>query len=112
MKFDIPRIVKQIHLADYALEFGELVVDVHVNPARGLLVEWDELQRAYRQPDADLRQYNEGVNRVLGLLWGWTPEEVDAFGSQAMETDPELLGWLVQRTFELIQAHRGFIKKN
>jgi hypothetical protein len=114
MKIEIPVITEEIEFADYAPEFGEAVIQVRVNPPRGLLVEWDALIMGNRQdlsPD-EMQAISKRVNEILAELWSWPVEDVNELEQQAQETDPKLFAWLIGQTFKRIIEHRQMIKKN
>lgn len=106
MKFDIPKIVKELKLAEYAPEFGEKVLHVWVNPPRKLLSDFQQ------------NPTGEGVINLVSELWSqgpedthWSPEEVTTLIEATIETDPALFRWMRDKTIEMVGEHRNAAKK-
>jgi len=105
MKFEIPPIYEEIKLAEYAQEFGEIVIQVRVNPSRLLLKEFDECIQE--------NVYPPSILSALVQLWkDWTADDVEILIQHSLDTDPALVTWLILKTFQLIRDHRLSIKKN
>ena len=108
MNFDIPRIHETIYLSDYAPEFGrEATISVWVNPPRKLLAWINEVGQQELTPELV-----RSLSDQLATLWGSTREEVDRLIEQSLDTDPQLIVWLLLRTILLIRIHRETVKKN
>lgn len=129
MKFEIPRITREIDLADYAPEWQALKVHVWVNPPLRLLHEYDQALKdvvgaikdnqveGYSAENA-IQKAADDLKRIFSELWSqgpeetrWTQEEVQQLVEETQETDPGLWIWLRNRSIELIKNHRQQIKK-
>jgi hypothetical protein len=135
MKFDIPRIVKTVALANYAEEYGDRQIWVWVNPPVRLLEEHDRILSEIDQviklalthaqgEDASPLQVPidraaDGLVKVFAELWSqgpdemrWTEEEVKQLVADTQETDPLLWPWLRNKTINAIREHRTRAKKD
>lgn len=114
MQIVIPKIVKPLKLGDYAPEFGEDEIMVHVNPTRAeLQAYWDLAERARNGEDV-----GEKIAAWFACLWSqgneeshWTTEQVLELVSNGFETDPRLFGWLSAKSLGMIADHRAGQKK-
>jgi hypothetical protein len=114
MKITIPVMTQEIRLADYAPEFEGAIINVHINPRRELLMEWDELITRDKQnlSAEELQAISKRINEILAELWSWPVEDVSELEQRAQETDPKLLTWLIGQTFKNIIGHRTLRKLN
>lgn len=132
MQIDIPKIVELVDLGGYAPELAGTNVYAWINPPRGLLNRYFELTAQSRQAlkavqatqnEAEqaavieqVKQAGQGIAEWLAGLWSqgpdgthWTPDEIHALANS--DTDPQLYGWLLNATWERIDAHREHVKK-
>lgn len=107
MKINIPKIVKQVELREYAAELEGAVLMVWVNPARALLAELVGKETS-----------TERKAEIFAELWSqgpedtrWTGEEVLELIVSTFETDPKLFEWMRDQTLGAIGAHRAGLKK-
>ena len=123
MRIQIPPIIREIPLGDYAPELAGQALQVWVNPPARVLDEYERLRERF----AALKVDESGAAELAGLLaeaaawfaaiWSagpdaarhWTAEDVAAL--DANETDPALGAWLRARTWEAIRDHRRGQKK-
>jgi hypothetical protein len=103
MRIEIPKIIKPLWLKEYAPEFGEVKLDVWVNPPEKLLKDFAE---AAKQVDI------ETSTLLIGELWNCPADDVKRLESETADTDPMLFTWCISKSFELIKEHRKQIKKN
>lgn len=108
----IKRVYQEIKLCDYAPEYAEQSIRVHINPSRSILLKMQELRNL-----VDDGQLNEKTvaefNELISELWeGWTDEDVRELFDGAFDTDPKFFEWLVYKTMLLIFNHRALVKKN
>jgi len=134
MKFDIPKIVRPLKLADYAEELGDTVVWVWVNPPLNLLEHWgdlasESLKALDRLNQADVtetiveevRQELERIGMeetaIISELWSqkagseWSGQDILTLVESTQATDPALWVWMQTRTRALIREHRNGAKK-
>lgn len=139
MRIQIPAILTQLRLADYAPELGDQVLVVWVNPPSGLLREYDErFGRVYNRnqailalPDspaskkkaAELLEENQpDVDRMLEivsqLLSAGTeetrvsPADLNGMIEDLADANPGFYLWLVGRVFGLVGEYRQAQKKS
>lgn len=117
-KFDVPKIVRKMNVADYA---PELNVEIHVwvNPTRNLL---RELITCLTPGQDETRIGERKVKRALELwaeLWSqgpdgtqWSAEDLTQLANAVVDTDPMLFVWLRDQTLEMIREHRTAEKKS
>lgn len=107
MRFQIPRLVRPLPLAEYAPELGAVTVFVWVNPPGEFLNRREGLDEV-------------GLYAWIAEMWSqgqdpgthWTADDVRALVSgDITDTDPGLWRWLMRRTWELIAEHRAQAKK-
>lgn len=106
MNFDIPKISKEIALADYAPEFGEQTIKVWVNPPREII---DRINTTIQNFEAEK---SDSYIDLIAALWDWPAEDVVRLLNHSFETDPALFPWCVFKTFGMIKDHRSLLKKN
>lgn len=129
MKFEVPKIVRTLGLAEYAPEFGEAALQVWVNPPLSLLKRYDALMgeigrvvvgdlKDAEDREAILRQLGDERMAWFAELWSqgdgethWTVEEVRALVDETTETDPGLFQWMTAQSFRMIKEHRDNAKK-
>lgn len=134
MKFDIPKIIRAMKLADYAEELGDTVVWVWVNPPLSLLEHWSDLASEslnaidrLNQADVteaiveEVRQELERIGtaeaEIISELWSqkagseWSTQDILALVEGTQQTDPALWAWMQTRTRALIREHRNGAKK-
>ena len=107
MKFEIPKVVRLLKVAEYAAEFGDAVFHVWVNPPSRLL-----------EPLVGKDVAEEDRALALAELWSqgpegtqMTPEDIQALINGTFDTDPALFSFLVGRTLRMVAEHRKQIKK-
>lgn len=136
MKIKVPKIIKQLHLTEYAPEM-DVTIDVWVNPPRAVMLEFSRLRAlseafpqrlsALSQEEIDeRRKIGDGMNDVgrqiaewYATIWSqgqdasrhWSTDEVITLMEGMTDTDPMLFVWLMVQTHRLIAAHRTDIKK-
>lgn len=139
-KFNIPKVIRELDLGDYAPEYAGQVIEVHVNPARGkmeefdairldLLGAYDAIRKASEDKQTDEKHLKELGGRTLSAQtalyewlaenWSqgsdpnrhWTADELRMMEGQCLESDPRLWKFLMQRPFEMIQEYRGERRK-
>ena len=135
-RLDIPKILKQLELAQYAPEFGDAVIQVWVNPPRDMLRQYGELLGEMKRlqavigigdelnPDLvgqhaeALRSVHDHLKAWFASVWSqgpdethWSEEDIGALLEHSNETDPGLWSWLVEQTMRLIGEHRKRQKK-
>lgn len=136
MKINVPKIIKQVNLAEYAPEI-DTSVDVWVNPPRAMMLEFYRLKAlsqalserlatvpedASEQRMAIGKELNDvGIELVAwhAAIWSqgqdeerhWTADEVNQLIDETVNTDPMLWYWLMIQTQKLIAEHRSEIKK-
>jgi len=106
MDLKIPNIVKAIELKDYASEFGEAKIYVWVNPTK-------ELRIFLAESILEKKATNEQIAEWLAEIWSqgpdesthFTKEQVITLGAECMERAPKMMSWLIQRTYDLLEAH-------
>ncbi len=120
MKITVPKIVRELRVSEYAEEFGDLAIQVWVNPPRALLEElFEQMERKPEETDEHYAVKAGRVIEIIAELWSqgsdpethWTKDELIQLGMETAETDPELWRWLRGRTFEMIGEHRRLEKK-
>jgi hypothetical protein len=132
MKFEIPKIVKPLRLADYDPAFGEAAFQVWVNPPRSSMAHyWQlsqqavELKRQLNEPETDKEEIIARMERVgkqilawFGEIWSqgdeatrWTEAEIEELYESSRDTDPQLWPWLAEQTLAIITEHRSAQKK-
>ena len=111
MNIEIPKIVRPLPLSDYAPEFGDVHLDVWVNPSRKLLEAINQVAHQVVTTGLTPENAEESIE-VIAQIWSCTPEEVSALIEHSADTDPKLFQWLLVRTFKMIRDHRLAVKKN
>lgn len=135
MKINIPKVVKQLRLADYEPAYGDAAVNVHCNPSREELAalraqsvqiealrketlgqpEGDRLVEIARELDAAgqfffewyARNWSQGADPETH----WTADEVRELYAGTKDVEPGLWPWLTGRTLEMITDYRSGQKK-
>lgn len=103
-KLEFPRVTRAIKLGEYAPEFGEARIEVHVNVPRATI---DRGRDLTTMTDAELFAW-------LELLWGsadWPITEIEALWNHCRENDPALWAWLVMQTINHLIDYRSGVKK-
>jgi len=135
MRFEIPRMLRPLQLSDYAVEFGDAVIQVWVNPPGekrrtygeivGLM---DGIKSKIPADTPSSEQVEQLVEELRGLqirliawfseIWSqgpqetrWSEEDIRFLLDYSMDTDPKLWAWLVENTMRLIGEHRSRQKK-
>lgn len=112
MRIEIPTITQEIHLAEYAPEFGDQTIAVRVNPTRGTLITMSEMRTAVQQ-DGIQRTTAQRFAAMIAKLWeNWEADEVMELFEESYDTDPKLFEWLVLKSMTMILEHRAQVKKN
>lgn len=131
MKIRIPKVIKEIPLAEHAPEYGGATIQVWVNPGEDdlerfeqvrleLLSVGDEISKAEGAEDMKalaerMSQANQSLNEWYAHIWSqgsdaashWTAAEVRELAENALENDPKLWQFVQERTFLLIGQYRG-----
>lgn len=142
MRLKLPKIVRPIGLGDYApeMKFQEdgktpAVVHVWINPPAALLARHGELRRRAEAANkrlgppapnddelkylaAELSEVGRSLAELYAELWSqgaepathWTAEDV--LQLSANDANPDLFGWLTNRTVLLINEYRTGLRKN
>jgi len=128
MNLLIPKITRPVPLTDYAPELvaapvtegaatEPITVHVWVNPPRALLDEYWNAVEAAQKAVAGAGEWNGFFADWYAQLWSQHPDSATHWTAQAVktlaasDTDPALYVWLVQKSHELIAAHRRGEKK-
>lgn len=141
MKFEFPKIIRELDLSGYDPAFAGRSIQVWVNPPRSLLdahnASINELREVVRKAseavlskdltDEERLAQKEATAREIERLgkaqiafyaeiWGqgsdpMTPEDVEAMIAVSAETDPAFFDWIKSETIGMIRAHRDGIKK-
>lgn len=102
-RLQIPKITRDIKLADYLPELSEQVITVWVNPPL------DDLRKIIDDLQGD---ENQPVFEGLARLWqDWTADEIKEQFEEANRVDPVFWQWLVDETFVQINDYRDERKK-
>ena len=139
MKFDIPKITRQVNLGEYAAEYEGTVIWVWVNPPARLLEEHDQVigevgrlarelaqEPAESSRDALVEKINKKMSgsanelaRIFSQLWSqgpvdmrWSEDEIRALVQETEGTEPRLWPWLRNETIKAIRDYRAGVKKN
>lgn len=103
-KLEFPKVTRAIKLGEYAPEFGDAQIQVHVNVPRATI---DRGAFITTMTDAELFAW-------LELLWGaedWPVAEIQALWTHCEENDPALWVWLVVQTVNHLLGYRAGVKK-
>ena len=113
MKFEIPKIVRAMKLAEYAPEMGETEIQVWVNPPRAKLQEYWSIV-----DEGKVNAAGSGARMAgwLSEMWSQGPSGTEWTAEQVLElvgldTDPRLFIWCLGRTIGMIAEHRAGQKK-
>lgn len=134
MQFDFPKIVRPIHLKEYAPEFGDAVVEVWVNPSRGERFNVFEMAKKHQElirKMLEIHKDDPGIKKMqdeelavrteiyawFANIWSqgkdpsnhWTVEEVEELHKS--DTDPTFYAWLTSTTQAMINDWRMSLKK-
>lgn len=109
---EIKQVYKEIWLSDYAQEYGDQVIRVHVNPARAVLLKLQELRLLVDDGQLNEETVHEFVGLISDLWEGWSADDVRDLFNGSYETDPQLFQWLVYRSMIFVLQHRAGVKKN
>ncbi len=117
MNLIFPKAVERLPLADYMPEMAPQELQVWINPPMATrLAYFDALRTAATAPTEE--SVAEVYRMTAELLsqgpddTRWTVEEIQSLVEQCAETDPRFWAWLIGRIVEMIEEHRGNIKKN
>lgn len=116
MRLDVPKIIREIRLSEYAEEFGSAAIQVWVNLPSGLMDEL--LECVSRKPEETDEAFLVKANRALEIYaeimsqsgdadTHWTRDELIEIG----EKDPTLWRWLRNQIWDAIIQHRKLEKK-
>jgi len=141
MKFEFPKIIRELDLGGYDPVFQGRTLQVWVNPPKGLLDAHnaniqelrDVLRRASEavlskdlsdeqrlaqkeQTAAELERLGKAQIAFYAELWGqgsdpMTEEDVEELIRVSTDTDPVFFDWLKSETIGMIRAHRDGVKK-
>jgi hypothetical protein len=107
MRFEFPKVTKEIRLAEYEPAMGEAAIQVWVNVPRPLIE---------RMAPATIKgASNDEIDSILQELWGaedWPVEDIEALWRHCQDNDPQLWMWLIKRTWELVYEYRRDSKKD
>jgi hypothetical protein len=128
MQIKIPAVVRSFDLGEYAEEARGQTISVWVNPPAEMLREHARQMQAISQAlgmaDSEERMQlleaaSQKLREIIAALWSkgkdeshWTPADVFELVENTYETDPALYAWMLDKTFELINAHRTAQKKS
>jgi hypothetical protein len=104
MKITIPKIIKDVPLADYAPTLAPAVVKVWVNPTRDMLQKFTELPA---DDEAVLAWYADLLSQDSDPATHWTAEELQ----QLSDADPAIWQWLAAQCWDALGAHREALQK-
>lgn len=123
-KFEIPKIVRPLYLANYEPELSEVVIQVWVNPSKKLRLEYylimndliaampNDKAEYLEAISAELRAITDRLAVWLAEIWSqgepethWTPEEIQELMDHCLDTDPALWKWLLDNTEQMIVEH-------
>lgn len=115
MKFDFPKLTRELPLSEYAPEMSG-VIQVWVNPPNKLLTDLAEAFKVYMDSKGQ-----EGQDVFLSLLseilsqgaedTRWTPEELKELYNRSSDTDPAFWFWFQDQILQRIGEHRAGQKK-
>lgn len=111
-KIEIKQVYQEIKLSDYAKEFGDQTIRVHINPSRSTLIKMQELRILVDEGLLNEETVHEFVELISSLWEEWSPDDVRDLFNGAYDTDPKLFEYLVYKTMLLIFNHRALVKKN
>lgn len=137
MKINIPKIIRELNLSEYAPEYGDACIKIWVNPPRGKMAKFEtiraELLEAYdhaiksteASPDQmqeigeQIEAANNKLYEWLAENWSqsedpedhWTVDEIIEMQKSSNDNDPELWRFIMRRSFELILEYREGRKK-
>lgn len=117
MKLTFPRKVETLDLAEYMPEMAGQTLDVWVNPPNGQRLELYTALRNAAETPGDETAYQVYARLAELLSQGAedrriSAEELRELAEASTVTDPRFWSWLVIRVIEMIETHRGAIKKN
>lgn len=124
---NIPVVTRPLKLADYTPEFGDVTIQVWVNPPRKYLNRYDDIINAAQPALVKLKEdpgnleaaeiiknSNQQFAQWYTEIWSagpaetrWTIEEVNTLTQNAAETDPALWGWLTSHTMQMIKDYKA-----
>jgi hypothetical protein len=114
MKITIPKIIREVPLADYAPEMNGAVVKVWVNPTRDFLqqisaaiTQEDEQAAAHVISQPVSEWYAQLLSQAPDAESHWTADELQAVA----DTDPALWAWLISRCWSRINDHIAVLEK-
>jgi len=109
MKINIPTVIVQVPMEDYAAELAGNALNVWVNPPLSVLNEHLKLVTDKADPTA-----GQSILAWYARIWSqgaldsqWTVDEL----RELEQKDPALLGWMISATWEARQAHVDRKKK-
>jgi len=109
---EIKRVYQEIKLYEYAPEYGEQSIRVHINPSRSILLRIQELRNLVDDGLLNEKTVDEFIELISELWEDWTDKDVRDLFDGAFDTDPKFFEWLVYKTMLLIFSHRALVKKN
>lgn len=102
MSIEFPKITRSIRLGEYAPEFGDAEIIVHVNVPRAMI---QQIQQVNEWSDEQLYTW-------LGDVWqDISADEAKAIYAHCENNDPALWSWLMNRTVRLLFDYRAGSKK-
>ncbi len=127
MEINIPKIIREIKLSEFAAEYQEATICVWLNPPKKLAVIHDQLIERSRDASKalfegdkskvnEIEQIGKEFERWFIEIWNqgtsetthWTEPEIE----QLVDSDIGLFNWLKKKTLQLIREHRDGIKKD
>jgi len=104
MKIDIPHVVRDLSLSEYAPEMNGAVLKVWVNPTRDCMARFDPAL----SDDAKLSAwYSELLSQSADTETHLSADEL----LQVYEADPALWSFIAARAWQLIGEHRAALEK-
>lgn len=130
--FNLPKVTRELHLSDYAPEYGEAVIDIWVTPPRKMLYEFYDIRQSVgllvtdseslsdEQRGEQYNVLNERTFAWLSEIWSqgadvsrhFTVEQAKQLCEHLSDTDPKCWIWIVQETVGLIESYREGTRKN
>ena len=112
-KIEVPKIIRDLDLGEYAKELSGQSIPVWVNPPRKLLIEFSDITKEV-QSESD-----SGNNKLFGwfaTIWSQgdieeTEESVLEFALECQDTDPGLWPFVTGKTMWMIFEHRKIEQK-
>ncbi len=116
MELKIPKIVRPLRLEDYASEMSGTELQVWVNPPQALITRWDDVMLKRNDSAERAQDMLRACDEIMSELWSQgsepvTAEDIGRLRKETEDTDPGLVTWLMQHTWQMIYEHRLQRKK-